>query len=286
MGALEASNVAAGTTSPNYLINGGFDFWQRGTSQTTTGYGSADRWYNLCAGTTTVSQETSDLPTGFRNGIKYVTGASSSYAQFHQMFETSMVVPLRGKTVIFSFYAKVAGSYSGNIGAEVQYSNSNTDASYANNTVAVSVTGTASAPTSWTRMSFTFVVPSDALSLRVGIIPTLVQPSGVTVRIAGAQLELGNTTTIFRRNQPNIQAELAACQRYFEEVGSTEAWMSYSGNGARIWPFYYKVTKRVVPTVTFPYGNSCVVNVNQVDRMIGYRTDGTGVNSIWASAEL
>ena len=283
VGALEASNVAAGTTSPNYLINGGFDFWQRGTSQSTGGYGSADRWYNLIAGTTTVSQETSDLPTGTRYGIKYVTGASSSYAQFHQMFETSTVIPLRGKTVVFSFYAKVAGSYAGNIGAEVQYSNATTDASYSGNTTAVTVTGTASAPTSWTRMSFTFTVPADAVSLRVGVIPTSAQPSGVTVRVANAQLELGTVATIFRRNQPNMQAELAACQRYYYRVTGASGvqlgtGIAFASSGG-FFNVPYAVTMRTTVSSidtngTFSYGNG-VIAANFTTCTLEAGTQGT-----------
>ena len=39
---------------PNALINGGFDLWQRATSQTASGYGSDDRWNNGNVGTTIV----------------------------------------------------------------------------------------------------------------------------------------------------------------------------------------------------------------------------------------
>lgn len=39
-------------TFRNKIINGDFDIWQRGVSQTSSGYGSADRWRNTHAGST------------------------------------------------------------------------------------------------------------------------------------------------------------------------------------------------------------------------------------------
>ena len=51
--------VQANIKNKNYIINGGFDVWLRGTSQTTAGYGSADRWVNGHVGSTkTVTRQT------------------------------------------------------------------------------------------------------------------------------------------------------------------------------------------------------------------------------------
>ena len=42
----------------NRIINGAFDFWQRGTSHSTNGFGSADRWNNARdGGTVTMSRQ-------------------------------------------------------------------------------------------------------------------------------------------------------------------------------------------------------------------------------------
>jgi hypothetical protein len=52
--------------SGNRIINGAFQVWQRGTSQTVAGYGSADRWrLNLVGGATTFSRQAVPLGTAF-----------------------------------------------------------------------------------------------------------------------------------------------------------------------------------------------------------------------------
>ena len=209
--------------SPNVIINGGLDIWQRGTSFTSSGY-TADRWYSPIAGTTTVSQETASLPAGFRYGIKFVTGAASSYAEFNQAFESATVIPLQGQTVTASGWVKISGPYSGNWSFDAKYSTSS-DA-YASQTTQVSgsaaVIGTA-ATTSWTRFSKTFTVPSNAVGLRLEHFPDALQPSGVTVTMTGMQLELGSVATPFRRNANSIQGELAACQRYYWRFTATQS---------------------------------------------------------------
>ena len=194
----------------NLLLNGAFDFWERGVSQTTTGFSTADCWYGYISNTTTISQETTDLPVGARYGIKWATtSSSSSYGQFHQMIPSSVIIPLRGKILTFSYYAKVT-SLTGNIQPEIQYSNSVVDAPYGAYT-AVVFTGSAAAPTTWTRLTYTLTVPADAVSMRVGIIPVSAQTTnGATVRVANVQLEVGNTATQFARAGGSPNTEVAA----------------------------------------------------------------------------
>jgi len=198
----------------NYLINGGFDIWQRGTSFTATGY-CADRFYTVIGGTTTVSQST-DVPTGVlaQYSLQGVTGASSSYSHFYQALESATVKPLQGKTVTLSVYVKTAGSYSGNFNLMANYSTS-TD-SWSGQSVNIFTTAYAgSAYTSWGRITATFTVPATAVGLRVQIENVSAQASGVTLRTCGWQLELGSYATTFSRAGGTIQGELAACQRYY-----------------------------------------------------------------------
>ena len=93
------------------------------------------------------------------------------------------------------------------------------------------------------------------------------------VQIAGVQLELGKVATPFEHR--SYGEELALCQRYYEEITSPSydlflyAINTDNGGGYRRASFYYKVTKRVNPTIAVAW----------------YLTPGTarGVNGITTS---
>jgi hypothetical protein len=207
----------------NFLINGGFDFWQRGTSSAGNNVYLADRWWDVAAGTTTHSQDT-DVPSGVpvQYSIKWVTSASSSYGQWYQAVEQAVVKTLRGKQVTYSAYVKTTSYGGGNLILRVDYSNS-TDVL---NNVTTGVSDTVfngAATSSWTRITNTFTVPSDAVGLRLSLVPDTAQGSGVTVRFAAVQLELGSVATPFSRAGGTIQGELAACQRYYYRINASSS---------------------------------------------------------------
>ena len=108
----------------NYLINGNFDFWQRGTSLVLTPGGGnriydADRWsatnfFNT--GQITVSRDT-DVPSQAVGALysrkmlidtTVTLSNSSHYAATHYAFEGNMIRPLIGKKVTLVFWAKAS----------------------------------------------------------------------------------------------------------------------------------------------------------------------------------
>lgn len=97
----------------NYLINGCFRVWQRSASQTTSGYGSDDRWSNQHGGSTKTHELVSfaigqaDVPGNpkyfSRTTVTSVAGAGN-YVTKAQRIEG--VRSLAGRTAVLSFYAK------------------------------------------------------------------------------------------------------------------------------------------------------------------------------------
>jgi hypothetical protein len=254
-------------TGKNYLINGGFDVWQRGTSSSSgMGYYTADRWYTGgTGGTITVSQETTDLPTDVpvQFGIKWVTSASSSYATLYQALESQVLKTLRGRQVTLSGYIKVTGGYAGSMYAVLEW-NATNDALLSSITqIGTVAAGNAVDAATWKRFSGTFTVPANAAGLRVGLQPDLAQPSGVTVRLAGLKLELGTIATSFSTAGSTLQQEIAACQRYYERYAaqSTSNGAAVFGTGwaqsttKAVFMISSRVQKRIVPTITFSANN-------------------------------
>ena len=227
----------------NKLINGNFDIWQRGTSQTSNGYGSADRWQCAHAGSTkTASQQAFDLgQTDVPNNPKYfmrhvvtsVAGAGN-YAILIQKIEG--VETLSGKTATVSFWAKADTSK--NIAVEItQYFGDGGSPS-------ASVIGVdaqlVALTTSWAKYTITVDIPSvsgktlgtngndflqfifwfDAGSTYDARAASLGQQSG-TFDIAQVQIEEGSAATPFEIRPPGIENQL--CMRYYQFCGTSSS---------------------------------------------------------------
>jgi hypothetical protein len=227
--------TAVASQSPNYIINGAFDIWQRGTSfsPTSAKLFQADRWvFQYGGGTpTTVSltQETftpADVTaTGYGEGQFYVRntitdkGAATSLRNQHYVED---VRTLAGQTVTVSYFSKATGTnpntrpyFFQNFG-----SGGSTEVFVAPSLVAETLTS------SWVRYVYTFTLPSisgktigagNYLQLRI-LNESLT--NGDVIDIWGVQLEAGSGATPFRRNANSIQGELAACQRYYYRVSA------------------------------------------------------------------
>ena len=280
LGQLESSAIALGTYSPNYIINGAFDINQRGlTTLTNTNAYGYDRWIYYCSGgTCTYEAKTftpGELAIGTINPTNYArltsTGqtATNSILQFQHKIED--VRTLAGKTATFSFYAKVAsGTPSVTIELGQNFGTGGSTTVWTPQKIVL--TG----GSSWTRYSVTFNVPSisgktigsgncmeityflsagsnhNARSLSLGI-------QSNTFDIACVQLEAGSTATSFRRNAPSIQAELAACQRYYWVIakGGVDGPIGtagyYAANQATT-IISFPVTMRVAPSLELTTG--------------------------------
>lgn len=240
---------SAGSTyvaGKNFVINGAMDIWQRGASGlgTSTGSYTADRWV-LGSSSTTVTRDT-DVPTSpyFQYSLKMVGTAANSIIT---RLESAISTPLAGQTITFSFYAKRT-SGTGNLDVRFYYANS-TDNFAAVTQIGSTVVVAASPSSSWTRYSVTAAIGTN-VTTGLQILINNDAGSGSTTFITGAQLEIASSASAFSRNASTIALELAACQRYYNNVG-TVGHVAYSSVG--VMGFVFPVTMRTTPTASFSY---------------------------------
>jgi hypothetical protein len=229
--------------SPNAVINGGFDVWQRGTSLSPTSGANnflADRFYyafNGTGSTRTLSQQTFTPGTAPASGYEAAfflrhncTVAGSGQTTSALVHKIEDVRTFAGQTVTFSIWAKADSTRN----LSVQFG----QLFGSGGSAGVGISGTTFAlTTSWARYTFTVSVPSiagktigDGSSFFIQLDYPL--NTTQTIDIWGVQLEAGSTATPFRRNANNIQGELAACQRYYQRRSAIDAFSVFlSGYG-------------------------------------------------------
>lgn len=230
------------TDNRNAIINGGFDIWQRGTSHTPTSYAyTADRWMGFRASFAsglTISRQTSGLAgTQYCARVQRNSGNTGTQdVNFYYALESAQSTPFAGQTVTLSFYARAGADLSD---TTLDYNlRSGTGADQAPQSISSWTggsslgAGTATLTTSWQRITLTASVASTATQLGFTIInnPTGTAGAADYFEITGVQLEAGSIATPFKRNAPSLQAELAACQRYYWRATAATAF-SLFGQG-------------------------------------------------------
>ena len=314
-GSFDIANLNGGPLAGfrNRIINGNFDFWQRGTSFTGSEYG-ADRWVHRRVGTThTATRQAftlgqTDVPSEpqyfCRTVVSSVAGAAN-FSRLDQQIES--VRTFAGQQITFSFWAKADTTKNISVQLQQAFGSGGSPSAEVNFGVTKVSIGT-----SWQKVTVTATAPSisgktlgtgnndslvaiiwfDAGSSFNSVTDTLGQQSG-TFDIAQVQLEPGPIATPFE--QRPIGTELALCQRYFEGGVGKIAGYGFNGVGNAN-PVYFKATKRDTPTLIYAVTSSVNVSVFDIRNAAvsgaeWFAQTGADISYIWtgtwtASAEL
>jgi len=222
---------------PNFIINGGHQIWQRGTSKASSGNGSndytADRFWvsHNNASNVTVSQQDG---TGAGIGAQYCarvqrnSGSSAANGiRYGTSLEATDVISMRGKILTLSYYARAGANFSPTSNAMPVYLFTGTDVDpnpntfaggHWNNTVAL-VNTTSTLTTSWQRFTHTTAAVSstaNAIILQFNATETGTAGANDYFEITGVQLEISDSATPF--DHEDIGTTLAKCQRYYCQI--------------------------------------------------------------------
>ena len=245
------------TGNQNYVINGGFDFFQRGTSGTPgTGVYLADRWICQNANAATISQQSTGAPNNSRYVMRIATTGSGQYANMATMLETGMTQQLWGSAATLQVKLRRNATFNTTItiylqkSATVDAGNGATWTSIGTSTITNANLPTGTGVTDWVTATVTGTIPNDgtANSLRVLVAADAATGAGAYWEMAQVKLEAGSVATAFTRAGGTIQGELAACQRYYYR------WTTANGgsNVAYACPAFVYSTTQAFGTIQYP----------------------------------
>jgi hypothetical protein len=252
--ALAEASGGTGTTVgyngfKNRIINGAIGIWQRGTSFTSGGTATytADRFYgNGSSGT--ISRST-DVPAGFTYSFSNAT-SSTAFPGITQRIESVNIADCASQAITVSFYVKQTSGTASALNINLAYPSAVDN--WGSSTTIVETNVVATMPSSWTRYSYTYILPANVTN---GLSATLFIPSGsvtATFLITGVQLEKGSTATSF--DYRPYGTELQLCYRYYYFLGGETAYQNINtcvwyGAGDAVGQFSYPVAMRANPTM-------------------------------------
>jgi microcystin-dependent protein len=246
-----SSKSANTPLSQNYIINGGMDIWQRGTSVVAGNSYTADRFTSDSG---TVSRQAGPPGIAFSARVSNATGNPAIRQAIELPAQGSAGEFVVGSTWTVSFFARTSTSLAANLGLYVAFSET-----VYGDPAAVAVfnsTNIGPSTSAWVRYTRTFTVSATPAGTARALVVVPYLNSGAFAGdffITGVQLEAGTTATPFRRNAPSLQAELAACQRYFQSfpggVGCSLSGVSHLTTGM-ILAYSLPTPMRISPTLT------------------------------------
>ena len=278
--AITSNQMASFHGRRNSIINGGFQVWQYGSSHSSQGYGSADRWFlNLSGGTATASRQS------FANGQTDVPGKPLYYMNLNVstgndncgwQYRREGTWQFASEVYTLSFYAKSSNPRAMSVLSDSH--DVSADATV-NNTVSPA---TFTPTSSWQR--FTFKITHSNMSglasyangdwTRIGINQgSDTSTAAWQLDLWGVQLEKGDIDpTPFEHI--SFAEELQLCKRYFQktfnyetapENGGSATGISYNGgmlgysgtnnNGALTGFWQFSPEMRATPNLS-KYGNN------------------------------
>ena len=250
---------AGGISGQNYFINGGMDFWQRGTTFTGSSGSQvylADRWKSYDISSTSRS---TDVPTGqgFQYSISFSAAAGGSYPRLQYRMPSEEAAFLAGKTVTFSFWAK-NGAGTAMFFAEQQIPTTANAFDGATTNLGGSTFATSgNFSTSWQKYTWTTTVHSTTATNGMTFHLVRDPSSASTTLITGLKMELGNQATPFTRAGGTLAGELAACHRYYIKKSPTisdgyyAVMMVVNTTSTAMTNFTLPAVMRTRPTVAF-----------------------------------
>ena len=237
----------------NYLMNGNFDIWQRGTSflNQPNDVKFADRWQSEWSGAThsitqgifTTGQ--TDVP----NNPNYYANVEITVADnlFRVGQRIENVYTVAGEEVTLSFYAKYTTTAPTSFSVESRQDFGSGGSADLYTNIATNQTLT----TSWQKFTYTFTPPSLSGKTVGADSYLMIYPIWIPLselcdfQLAQVQLERGSYATNFEYYF--LAKELQLCKRYFENYSSGYTGWNISATQTRFGT-NWMVEKRVAPT--------------------------------------